>query len=198
MRKIDLTGQRFGRLVVIDQAPSDKAGHTCWNCLCDCGRKTVVAGIKLKSGQIVSCGCKRDESRIRHGKYHTRLYTIWGNMKQRCGNPRNTSFRRYGGRGIKVCQEWANSFEAFYKWAMAHGYADNLQIDRIDNDGDYTPDNCRWIPQSENLNHTSRNVFITIDGDKKTVAEWAKITGVNEKTIRNRLKAGKSPEDAIK
>jgi hypothetical protein len=118
-------------------------------------------------------------------------------MKQRCGNPNNTAFKNYGARGITVCPEWAEDFGKFYDWAMSHGYQDDLTIDRIENDVGYSPDNCRWVTQACNLTNTRRNVTVEVNGETHTVAEWSRITGANERTIRNRLKAGKSPEEAI-
>lgn len=134
----------------------------------------------------------------KHGLWGTRLYTIWGNMIQRCTNPNNNNYPRYGGRGINICNEWRNSFQAFHDWAIDNGYKEDLQIDRIDNDGNYEPGNCRWTTATYNLNNTSRSVTITHNNETHTVAEWARITGVNEKTLRNRLKAGKEPKEAFK
>ena len=119
-------------------------------------------------------------------------------MIQRCTNPNRESYRQYGGRGIAVCEEWAQSFESFYVWAISNGYGDNLQIDRIDNDGNYTPENCRWVTPVENMGNTSRNIHLTFRGETHTLSEWARITGINNETLRETYPAGKSPEEILK
>lgn len=133
-----------------------------------------------------------------HGESKTRLYNIWDNMKARCYRVSGRGYEHYGGRGIRICDEWLNSYEAFAKWARENGYSDDLSIDRIDVNGDYTPDNCRWVDVYVQANNRTDNVFLTVDGKTKTMSEWSRVTGINKKTIEERLKRGMSDEEAVK
>lgn len=156
---IDLTGQKFGRLTVIERY-GVRDGHAAWMCECECGNRTVVNGRWLRAGRTTSCGCYHkemlSERSTSHGMTNSRLYRIWHNMKNRCFYSGDKHFSDYGGRGITVCDEWKNSFEAFHDWAMPNGYADNLTIDRVDNDGNYEPSNCRWITMKEQCKNRTK------------------------------------------
>jgi hypothetical protein len=201
----DLTGQRFGWLVVI-QRVENIGRQTAWLCKCDCGNKKAVSYWNLVSEQTKSCGCmqheiNRETAKIlatTHGGSYTRLYTIWIGMKQRCNYKKHKHYEKYGGRGIKVCTEWEHDFAAFREWAMSNGYSEELTIDRIDVDGDYEPSNCRWATYEVQSNNTRSNHYLTFKGETHTVSEWSKILDIPTSTIHNRLKRGKTIEQALK
>lgn len=157
----DLTGLHFGRLTVLERVENDKHRNARWLCVCDCGEKTVVVGSDLQKGNTQSCGCIHKESVAKinasHGGSQTRLHRIWRGIKTRCYNPQSRVYRWYGARGITICDEWRDNFAAFQEWALSHGYAENLTIDRIDVDGNYCPENCQWLTRSENTKKMLEN-----------------------------------------
>lgn len=199
--RMDLTGQRFGRLVVERYSGNDSSGHSSWICKCDCGNTKEARGSHLKRGYIQSCGCLATdmlrERSTKHGLEHTRLYRIWSGMLKRCYNTKSNRYQRYGGRGITVCQEWRDSIEKFVSWSISNGYRDELTLDRIDNDGPYSPENCRWATMKEQTNHTRRNRLVTIGGVTKTISQWAEEKRINIGTVYSRLKRGWSVERAL-
>lgn len=199
--RIDLIGQKFGRLTVISFHELER-GDTYFNCLCDCGREVVVKGQDLKRGSTKSCGCLKETfepSNKTHGMSKTRLFKIWNGMKQRCYNPNNEKYPIYGGRGITVCPEWIGEqgFQNFYDWSMGNGYTENLTIDRIDTNGNYEPSNCKWSTLKEQANNTRSTVFLTYKGETKPVSEWSEITGIRQDTLTYRKRHGWTDEECI-
>ena len=195
----DLTGQKFGRLTVAEKKGTDNRGEVLWVCECVCGEQSIVLGGNLRSGHSKSCGCLKGEvlrgkatthgmSRSRvAGKQQARIYGIWADMKRRCLNPNKREYKWYGGRGITVCDEW-QEFQPFYFWAIQNGYADNLTIERKDNDGNYGPGNCEWIPLGKQALNTTKNVRLTYDGRTMTMTEWSQEKGLGVSTLWNRLR----------
>lgn len=188
----DLTGEKFGRLTVIGLDESKNTRKTYWICQCECGGIKSARSDSLLCGAIKSCGCMKKEQdkvnlgRTTHGQEGTRLYLIWQKMKDRCSNTNNPHYCRYGGRGIKVCDEWDNSFVPFYEWAINNGYTEELTLDRIDNDGNYKPSNCRWATMQEQCNNRSSNIKITIGNATKTLLQWCEIFEVDYRTVLSR------------
>jgi hypothetical protein len=184
-------GMKFGRLTVIEYVGKAKSKHSLWRCKCDCGEERVVRRGPLTTGVTVSCGCYRRQMEVgkTHGASKSRLYNIWNQVRHRCLNKKNISFNNYGGRGIKVCNDWSD-FEKFQTWALNNGYSKEFVIDRIDTNGDYTPENCRWITQKENSNNKRNNRYLTIDGITKTVKQWAEKSGMCYETLLERVNRG--------
>lgn len=187
----NLAGTRFGRLTVEKRLPN-KNGIIQWLCKCDCRNTIVVRPAELNNGHIKSCGCFRKEGRKpKHGMSGSKLNQVWNSMKGRCMNPSDRAFRYYGGRGITVCDEWRNSFQSFYDWAVANGYQSGLTIDRIDNDGNYEPNNCRWVTNAEQQKNKSTNIRVMYGGEELTLRQVAEIQGVCYSTAYDRYRRGK-------
>lgn len=196
----DLTGMQFGELTVISLAVDIPGKKKKWLCRCSCGNECVVAASNLRSGHskhCTQCGYKLTaQKETKHGETGTRLYGVWNAMKTRCQNPNTKEYRDYGARGISVCDEWQDS-ATFFEWAKRSGYNENLEIDRIDTNGNYCPENCRWVPRIENANNKRNNKFITYGEETKTLAEWARYYGVNYKNLSRNILKGYSLPDAV-
>lgn len=183
MSRKDLTGQRFGRLTVIRATEKrDQWGCVIYECRCDCGNVCFVPTGRLTNSRTYSttrsCGCLFNETHEQHGGSDTNLYMRWHKMKVRCNNPKAQNYKRYGGRGIRICDEWKNSFAAFRDWALSSGYKEGLTLDRIDVNGNYCPENCRWITNKEQQRNRRNNLIIEMDGQKMTLPEWCDSLGV--------------------
>lgn len=191
-RVIDLTGQQFGRLTAIKRVGNGKHGESRWLFKCSCGNMHIAYGRSVRSGNTQSCGCLNRERLLKrltkHGLSKTRIYSIFQGMYQRCYDKNNKHFKDYGARGINICDEWLSGFKNFYDWAMNNGYTDQLSIDRIDNNKGYSPNNCRWVTSATQVRNTRRNIIVNIDGERKTVAEWAAKLGVSPYTIYSKIK----------
>lgn len=201
MRK-DLTGQKFGRLTALAPDHTYK-GALWWRCRCDCGNEVVVSSNHLVQGTTRSCGCYAREVRkitgaksgiakvnYRHGGFGTKLYNVWAGIIRRCENPNQKYYKDYGGRGISVCSEWRNNFAKFRDWAFENGYQDGLTIERINNDGDYEPGNCRWIPMAEQFRNRRNSILIEHNGKTYTLREISEIGGIKLRTVIGRYERG--------
>lgn len=187
-------GQKFGHLTVIKEAerlvlPSGQINRA-FLCKCFCGSEKVVRLLHLANNRIISCGCIAGE---KHGATGSHLHNVWRGMRQRCRLDSGINYDRYKGRGIAICNEWDSSFLAFKKWALENGYQEGLQIDRINNDGDYMPSNCRFVLNIQNVNNRSVTFFINYNGEKKAFHDVLRDKGISEKhspAVRNRIKRG--------
>lgn len=186
----DLTGRVFGRLTVIGYSHTQR-GTTFWKCQCTCGKVKIVRRSSLVQGRALSCGCygreRVKESVTTHGQSKTRLYKIWCGILNRCTKPNDHGYKDYGGRGITVCDEWLHDFVPFYEWAMSSGYTTKMTIDRIDNNGNYGPDNCRWVTPLVQGSNKRNNHRATYNGETKTIMEWVRTLGISKTTLIRRL-----------
>lgn len=209
----NLLGKRYGRLVVIKRAKNRgaKNNQTYWLCQCDCGKQKEIASYSLKHGISKSCGCLQKERASQVNSKHgytvdrgkERLYCVWCTMRERCYSPKNKSYPDYGGRGIKVCDEW-KEYTNFRDWALANGYDEKAprgvcSLDRINTDGNYEPNNCRWANQKTQQRNKRNTLYVEWKGKKRPLAEWAEILNVKYHTLWVDInKKGLSFEDAIK
>lgn len=207
---INLTGQKFGRLLVLERVENyiqpNGTIKARWKCLCECGKRCIVCSSELRYGRTKSCGCFKLEkikaNMETHGKSDTRLYIVWKSLKKRCNNPKDKYYHIYGGRGITVCDEWLHNFQAFYDWSIANGYDETAPIwqctiERTDNTKGYSPDNCKWTTNKEQANNRRNNHLIEYQGKKQNLTQWAKEYGIKAPTLRMRLKHGWSIEKSL-
>jgi hypothetical protein len=197
--RVDRSGEKYGRLDILEAIPNTNPTQV--KCRCDCGNIYIGIQSDIVSGHTQSCGCLQREivakAKSTHQQSGSRLYSVWRGMKERCYITSAINYSYYGGRGITICDEWINSFQAFYDWAMSHGYQDDLTIDRIDNDGNYEPSNCHWTTVKKQSLNKSDNHVVTLNGISKPLIVWCEEHGINYKTVRDRLKRGWSYQDAL-
>lgn len=194
----DLTGQKFGKLTAIKPLEKRINKKVVWLCKCDCGNECEIVGVSLTNGNSKSCGCITNK----HGMFGTRIYNVWHTMKERCYVKSQISYPNYGGRGIKVCDEW-QEFIPFMEWAYSNGYDENAPrgkctLDRIDPNGDYCPGNCRWVNWDIQANNKNTNVFIEYNGKLDTLSNHARRAGIKPSLAEDRKIKGKSAEDIFK
>jgi hypothetical protein len=197
---IDLTGRVFGRLTALELDAENPKKGTFWICRCSCGNIKSVLAPHLKNGNTKSCGCICTENFkaliTKHGMRHLPEYQIWMAVKMRCTNPKNIGYPDYGGRGITLCGEWAESFESFYEYLGGRPDKD-YSIERINNELGYIPGNVRWATKKEQANNTRANHFLSFRGETHTLAQWAELFGINSTAICKRLRRGWSIEKAL-
>lgn len=188
---INLLGKKIGSWMVLERAKNNKYGNIRWLCRCECKRKVIVLGDSLRRGVSTRCrSCASRELATTHGGTGTRLFTAWNDMRHRCSNENDIGYKDYGGRGIKVCKEWSKSFVVFRDWALANKYQHNLTIDRINNNGNYEPNNCCWSTKKQQARNRRNNHLIIINEVERTIAEWAEIAGIGRVTLLQRVNSG--------
>lgn len=203
LKRMDIIGKKFGMLTVVKYLGMDEGGQSLWLCKCDCGNERICQRQYLVKSNNPSCGCINPLEK--HGMSRSKIYHVWNGMKCRCSNENDKNYHNYGGRGIRVCDEWSNStngFDNFCSWAYENGYNENATkgectIDRIDVNGNYEPSNCRWVTQKVQVNNERRNIRIEYKGKTLTAKQWSEELGLDYKTIRNRVKKGLPPEEIL-
>ena len=197
----DIKGQKFNKLTAICFEYRDEKHNHYWRFRCECGNKIVLRKNSVTSGNTTQCKqCSinsKKERAMTHGMTKTRLYREWAGIIQRCENPKDTSYKRYGKQGIAVCEEW-HKFEVFKDWAMANGYSDDLTIDRIDSNGNYEPSNCRWVDVVAQNNNQKTNVTFEYNGETHTLAEWSRLYGMNYHCFYARWQKNQNPDYLFK
>lgn len=189
-----IVGFKNNKLTVLEFVGINNLHKTLVRCRCDCGKEIITRYADVKSGRVKSCGCQLIESvhnrKDYHGLSHTRAYKSWRAMLLRCYNKNSEKYKNYGSRGIQVCDEWKNDFQAFYKWAVDNGYRSNLTIDRIDVNGNYEPNNCRWVDMKTQSRNKTNTIKITYNNVTKPLTEWCELLGLKPNTVRARIYNG--------
>ena len=197
-RLIDITGKKYNMLKVISFYDiQDKKSR--WLCECECGNKKILFGKDIKNGNTKSCGCllhkkkynKETETKIK------RLQHIYYQMKQRCYDKNNPLYKHYGQRNITICKEWLNNINNFLNWALKNGYKNDLTIERIDVDGNYEPNNCKWITKTQQGYNKTNTISYTFQGETKCLSEWCKIYDIDYHIVYKRLKRGNDIKQAL-
>lgn len=201
-RMIDITGKRFGRIVAIEPSKEIATNKSKkWICKCDCGTVKEIRSSDLRFGKVTSCGCWKDEKTSKrfktHGKSNTLIYNIWTSMKGRCYRKTSKDYPNYGGRGIRICDEWKDSFMNFYNWSVANGYEERLTIDRIDPNGNYEPSNCRWIENEKQALNRRNSKYYEYDGLSLSAREWSEKLNINYNTMRDYLNRDMTVEEIL-
>lgn len=202
-------GEKYGRLTALEYLYTNKRRKAVWLCKCDCGNIVQVSSEKLSTGNTKSCGClhsDKSKEKIKilikkqtkyTRKFEKELSIIFNQMKQRCYNKKCKAYKNYGERGIKICDEWLDDFNSFYLWSTKNNFNSNLSIDRIDVNGNYEPNNCRWITNLEQQNNKRNNKYLEFNGQKHTYAEWSRILNIPSSTISDRIKRGYDTEQIL-
>ena len=191
----NMVGFKIGRLSVVRDAGNNRHGQSMWECFCECGNSVVVCISSLTSECTLSCGCLHKDKHTTHGKYSSSEYRIWSGVIQRCTNPNHVSYKDYGGRGISVCEEWLK-FENFYR-DMGDKPSPKHSIDRIDNNGNYCKENCRWATRKEQANNCRNTVVIRLHDEEHTLSEWSCILGIGKQTLSARIRSRWPVEAAL-
>ncbi len=190
MKFIDLTGKKINNFTVLSRAPNDKSGGTRWNCLCECGKEFSNWAANISKNKVKSCGCWRKKMAgtysITHGMSHTKEHKAWLHLRERCNNPKDPMYPNYGGRGIKVCKRWQNSFINFFN-DVGLAPSKKHSIDRIDNNQDYKPGNCKWSTSFEQARNRRNNRLFSFNGETKCLPEWAEIYGLKSRFLYKRV-----------
>lgn len=206
MPRFNAEGMRFGRLIAEKRFVKERklkngkcGNRTFYHCKCDCGNFVDVEAYHLIHGHTKSCGCYKIEATKKanttHGETNTRLYRIWAAMRRRCYYSKDIGYKDYGGRGIKVCEPWRKSYELFRDWALNNGYTEKLTLDRIDVNGDYYPENCRFITLTEQCRNRRITIMVEYNGERKSLIEFAKEYNIKYRTLYDRYVTKKLPID---